>query len=275
MTLLKGVQYWALFNRKTSYLQILRIIIFQNALSNLVANSAGVASYFTLFRVEQDVNFKRSGLVFLITKIGDLFSMGSFLLIATLLTWKRVTALHQMTSILLAGILLGLFVFIAVIVFRGKLILLVAHAVHWLQLDRFKFVNSGLNLLRFLAEQEQKKLISAFLLACLLSLIYMSATVLYAFSRVKAFHIPIDFWASTYMVSFMQFISLIPIQILGGLGVSEFVSIYFFNLFGITQFDIPATLIGRRVMTYLFSLISLLYIPLDMLFARLRLSKPK
>ena len=270
VTALKGVQYWALLGRKTPYSQIIKIVVYQNALSNLVANTAGVATYFTMFRMEQNVNFKRSGLVFMITKVGDLFSMGVFLFISALLVWDRIGDLHQITIVLLTGMVAALVVFFAIILFRMKFVVLVRRVVRWLRLDRFKLVNSGLDLIQFLAEQDPLAFVRTFLLAGSLSMIYMTATMIYAFSKVQVFHIPLDFWASVYIVSLFQVISMIPIQVLGGLGVSEYATMYFYSLFGIVYIDIPAALIGRRVLTYLFYLLSLLYLPLDTLITRLR-----
>jgi uncharacterized membrane protein YbhN (UPF0104 family) len=272
-TLLKGVQYWVLLDYKTPYSQILKIVVYQNALSNLVTNTAGIASYFTMFRMEQNVNFKRSGVVFMITKVGDLVSMGIFLFISAFLVWGRIGDLHQVTLVLLAGIIAGLLVFTIVVLFRTKVVFLIERIVHWLRLDRFKLVKSGLDLIQSLAEQDRMVFIRTFLLAISLSMVYMAATAIYYFSRVQVFHIPIDFWASTYIVSLFQFISLVPIQVFGGLGVSEFTAMYFYTLFGIIYIDIPAALISGRILSYLFYLASLLYAPLDIVLARLRSQK--
>jgi len=267
-TAFKGVQYWALLGYKTPYSQIIKIVVFQNALSNLVANSAGVASYFTMFRMDQNVNLKRSGLVFIITKIGDLVSVTIFLSISSALIWGRIEILHQMTLVLLTCMIAGWIVLMAIIPFRMKFVLLGVRIFHWLRLDRFKFVESGLGLIQMLAEQDWKVYARTFLLAIFLSLGYMAATAVYFFSRTQVFHIPIDFWASVYIVSLFQLVSMIPIQVFGGLGVSEFANMYFYTLLGIVNIDIPAALIGGRVLSYLFYLVSLLYVPVDMLIAR-------
>ena len=271
VTALKGVQYWVLLGLNFSYSQILKIVVYQNALSNLVANTAGVASYFTMLRMEQNVNFKRSGAVFMIAKIGDLFSTGVFLFISAFLVWDRIEELRQVTIVLLAGIVAALVVFIAIIFFRMKFVVFVGSIIRWLRFDRFRLVNSGLDLIQFLAGQNQWAFVRIFLLTGALSMIYMTATMIYYFSKVQVFHIPLDFWASVYIVSLFQVISMIPIQVLGGLGVSEYVTIYFFTLFGITYIDVPAALIGRRILTYLFNLFSLFYLSLDTLMTRLRL----
>lgn len=270
VTMLKAVQYWALLDGDTSYWQVLRIVIFQNALSNLVANMAGVASYFAMFRLEQNVNVKRSGAVFVITKVGDVFSTGLFLSLSAYIVWARIKSLQELTIVLLFGIAASLFLFGVMIVFRIKFILFVRKTIHWLRLDRIKFLVSLVDLAEAVAGQERGVFIRTALLATALSVLYMVATLFYLFSKTQVFHIPIVFWESAYIVSMFQLISLIPIQVFGGLGVVEFTTLYFYAIFGIVSADIPATLIGGRILLYLFHLFSLLYVSVEGFF-----NKPK
>ena len=111
------------------------------------------------------------------------------------------------------------------------------------------------------------------LLAMLLSVAYLTIGMLHSYSRVQIFHIPIDFWPIVFMVSISQFISLIPIQILGGLGTREITSLYLYGLFNIVGFDIPAALIGLRIMSYIFHLISLGFLSITPLLKRNKLRK--
>ena len=69
LTLAKAFKYQVLIQQKTKYLRVLNIVIIQNALSNFLMNSAGVASYFALLRLEEKVKLRQSGLVFAITKM--------------------------------------------------------------------------------------------------------------------------------------------------------------------------------------------------------------
>src|SRR5689334_3082633 len=55
LTLFKAYKYQLLIQQKTNYLRVLNIVIVQNSLSNFLTNSAGVASYLTLFRFEENV----------------------------------------------------------------------------------------------------------------------------------------------------------------------------------------------------------------------------
>ncbi len=274
MTVFKGLQYWLLLNAKIPYWQVLKIVVIQNALTNLVGTSVGIASYLTMFRLEQNVKLSRSGIIFIITKAGDVLAMGFFLFVSAWMTWGRVGPLHQVVVILLVCIAAGLAVFWTAAILRQEFILQIQRFLRWLRLDRIALVENGLNALRSLAEQEHRTVMRALEAGLALSLGYMTITMIYFFARIQIFQIPIDFWPVIFIAAAMQLISLVPIQIFGGLGVTEFSSIYLFDLFGVTQVDIPAILIGLRVLFYLFNLAVLTFIPLETLVGKLRQIHP-
>ena len=272
-TALKGLQYWVLLGRNTDYLQVLKIVLFQNAMANLVSNAAGLASYLAMFRSEQNVNIKRSGTVFVITKIGDLFSMGLFTFFSAYLVWEQIEALQGVVIFLLVGVFMGLVILLAVIIFKEKFVLQLKRLIHLLRFDQFSVTQKGLDYLQSLAEYDQKNILKMLFLAIFLSIGYLSVGMLHAYSRVKMFHIPIDFSSVVFIISISQFISLVPIQIFGGLGTREITSLYLYGLFGITEVDIPAALIGFRILSYLFHLISLGFLSIDSLLKRNKLRK--
>src|SRR6185369_2742586 len=95
LTLFKAYKYQVLIQQKTNYLRVLNIVIVQNSLSNFLTNSAGIASYMALFRFEENVKIRQSGLVFVIIKIGDLFSVWLVSILCSWLVWERIFALHN------------------------------------------------------------------------------------------------------------------------------------------------------------------------------------
>lgn len=270
MTAFKGLQYRVLLKNKISYWQILKIVVIQNALTNLVGTTMGIASYLTMFRLEQNVKLSRSGIIFIITKAGDVLAMGFFLFVSAWMTWGHVGPLHQVVVILLVCIAAGLAVFWTAAILRQEFILQIQRFLRWLRLDRIALVENGLNALRSLAEQEHRTVMRALGAGLALSFGYMTITMIYFFARIQIFQIPIDFWPVIFIAAAMQLISLVPIQIFGGLGVTEFSSIYLLDLFGVTQVDIPAILIGLRVLFYLFNLVVLTFIPLEALVGKLK-----
>jgi uncharacterized membrane protein YbhN (UPF0104 family) len=274
MTVIKGGQYWVLLRRKIAYRQTLKIVVIQNALTNLVANTAGLVSYLTLFRVEQNVKLTRSGITFLITKAGDLLSMGVFLFISAWLVWERVDGLHNLVIVLLTGILVAFAFLGMVVLMRRQFLSQVEKLLRALGLLRINLIQNGLNSLETLAEQEHAVVLQMLLRGIVLSMIYMSFTMVYVYGRIQIFHIPLDFWAIIFIASLMQMVSIVPFQVFGGLGVTELTLIYLFEIFGVAGMDISAIVVGLRVLFYLFNLGVLLYLPVDIIIERLRPSKP-
>ncbi len=270
LTVVKGAQYWVLFDHLVPYPQVLRVVTLQNALTNLVSSAAGIASYLTMLHVEQNVKLRRSGTVFVITKAGDLFSMGFFLLLSTWLVWTRIGALQEWVLLLLIAICLVLLAFWTTVFLRQKFVLQLHRIMHGLRLDRVAIFERGLGTLQSVAEQEQRTVVRMFLLGLLLSMSYMTLTMAYSYSRIQTFQIPLDLWAIVFIASLMQLVSIVPIQVFGGLGVGEITLLYLYGLFGVVQVDIPAILIASRMLFYLFNLALMLYIPVDTVIGRVR-----
>jgi uncharacterized membrane protein YbhN (UPF0104 family) len=139
---------------------------------------------------------------------------------------------------------------------------------------RIRLIQTGLNSLETLAAQEHVVVMQILLRGLALSMIYMSFTMVYVYCRIQIFHIPLDFWAIIFIASLMQLVSILPFQVFGGLGVTELSLIYLFEVFGVAGPDIPAIVVGLRILFYLFNLGVLLYLPIDIVVERLRPSKP-
>jgi uncharacterized membrane protein YbhN (UPF0104 family) len=261
-TLLKALQYWALLGGRTSYRDTLKIVIIQNALTNFVANTAGIASYLAMFQMDQNVKVRQSGAVFLLTKAGDILSMGLFLLVSATMVWTRVAVLHEATIFLLVAVALGLTIFWTAVLLRQTFVGFLRRVLATLRADRLTPIQRGLTALDSLAAQDSQTVRRTLIVGASTSLLYMTATMLYGYSRVQTFQVPLDIWAIIFVASLIQFISIIPLQVFGGLGVTEISLVYFYGLFGITE-DIPAILVALRVLFYLFNLILLAYIPVD------------
>ncbi len=269
MTALKGVQYWVLLGKRISYGQTVRVVVIQNAITNLIATTAGIASYLTLLRLEQNVKLRHSGIAFIITKVGDLFSLILFLLLSAWLVWDRVGVLRQLVVFLTVGSFLAFGLFWITVFFRQKFVAQLERLFRWLRLDRIGLVARGIDIIQSLAEQDYKTIVRTLLSGLALSLFYTIVAMFYAYCRIQAFHVPLGIWEIVFITSLLQLVSLIPIQVLGGLGIVELASVYLYELFGATQMiDVPATLISLRVMFYLFNLIVILYLPLETLFGR-------
>ncbi len=271
LTLLKALQYYFLIGRRVEYPQVLNIVVVQNAISNFIATGAGIASYLALFRVEQGVKFSRAALAFALTKVGDLISIWLFMLVASLLVWSQVTSLHGLIIFLLAVIGAAILVFFVAVFLRQKFVAVLAWFVDKLKLSRLGFVTKLMDLLSSLAEQEHSFVFRMVGIGVAFSLVYMAFTMAWVYASLRTFSFTVDIPPVVFVNIFMQLISYLPIQIFGGLGVSEMTSLYLYGIFNFPQTELAAVLIGARLLFYLTNLAVLLYLPAHALFLERRL----
>lgn len=266
LSMLKAWQYHVLFDSDFPYSQILSVVIWQNAISNFVASGAGVATYLTMLRAEQGIKVSRSASVFVITKVGDLLAIWLGLMISLLFVWGQVAAVHNLILFLLFLISAGLATFGATILLRRKFVDILRGISERTGLLKFRLTQRLLELADTLADIEQKDVFRIMLTAGTLSCIYLILTFAWTYTSLHTFNLPVTLWVVVFVGSMLQLLSIIPIQVFGGLGVSEATSLYFFGLFGFSQGQLATVLIGLRLLFYLTNLTVLLYLPLHTLF---------
>ena len=262
VTMGKALQYYALINPKVTYPRMLNIVIWQNVVSNLFAASAGIASYITMLRVEQGVKISRSTSVFLITKIGDLFFTALSLGLSGILLWSSIRNLQSLIIALLLVISFILILFWATVVFRKRFMVLIEKILNFLGLVRVPFVKKALEMLKAISEYQGESIFRMFVLATGLSFLYFVLTLGLMYANVRMFEIPISIWPIILISTLIQLLSLIPISVFGGLGVSDISFMYLFNIFGIPQAESAVLVLGFRVLSYLLNGLSLVYLPI-------------
>jgi len=85
-------------------------------------------------------------------------------------------------------------------------------------------------------------------------------------ASLRAFSLIVPAPVLVFVNAWIQLISWLPIQVFGGLGVSETSQVYLYGLFGIPVLQMATVSIGLRVSSYLFNLVSLLYVPFQTFF---------
>ncbi len=273
LTLIKTYQYYLLTERQASYSRVLYVVITQNAFSNFVASGAGIASYLTMLSVDEGVRFRKVVSSFIIAKMGDLLSVWIVLFVTALFVWPQITVVRGVVIFLLAGILAVVGIFLAAAFLRQKFMIAVKAILAGLRLDKFSFIQRGVDVLASFAEQDSRVVLRRLLTGLLYSLIYMGVTLLWFYANIRAYSLVFPFAVVSFVNAFVQLISWIPIQVFGGLGVNETSLVYLFGLFGLPAVQIGAMSIGLRVLLYLFTLIVLLYLPLSKLSARKEMVK--
>lgn len=261
LSLIKAWQYHILFDASFPYLQILSVVILQNAISNFVASSAGVATYMAALRAEHGIKVRRSASVFVITKVGDLIAVLLGLIISLLFVWHEIRDVLTLVLFLIAMIGTGLGAFGAIVLLRRKFVDAAHGMFGGIGFLKFRLIRHLLEIADRLADFEQKDVIRIILTASGLSSIYLILTFTWTYCSLHTFGLQVTMWTVVFVSSMLQLLSIVPVQVFGGLGVSEVASLYFFELFGFSQGQLATVLIGIRLLFYLTNLVVLIYLP--------------
>lgn len=261
MVIVKALQYRALINPQLSFWQVLNITVMQNAISNFVSNAAGVATYASMFQVEHGVRLSRSAIAFILVKVGDLVAILFLLLASLFFVWSQVAVLHGILWALIAIIIIGLIVFFATIIFRQWFVDVLGRMLKRLNLNKFNLIQKGFSFLESLSLVDKTIINRLLILALLYSALYFVCTISWSYTLIQTFHIPIDFIGMVFVSAIGQIISFIPIQVFGGLGVTEVSSLFLYGLFNIPVPELSAALIGIRIYHTIVNALTLLYIP--------------
>ena len=261
MTVLKALQYHLFLKQDIHYSQMLNIVVIQNVVSNFVATGAGIASYFALSRVGQGIRLSRSGVAFLLTKVGDVIAIWVFLLVSGVWVWNQVVPVQGLVvgSLLILGF--AILVVVLSILFRQTFSTQLRLWMEKLKLDNIKFVRLGLTVLDEVVAQDEIFSLRLLGLATIYSLVYLLVTMIWFYANVRAFDMEIGMVAVVFVNVFIQLLSNIPIQAFGGLGVNESTSLYLYQFFYPGQQELASALIGIRILFYLMNLATLLYLP--------------
>lgn len=261
LTLLKTFQYQVLLRGKITYPQILNVVVLQNAVSNYLASSAGIASYLTLLRVEHNVKISRSVIMFIMTKIGDLIVLWLALLVSALWVWPQLDLIRNIVIGLFLTIGAAIAVFFLTLLYRRRFVLVISSVMDRLSLSHIPAVQKGLDILEGLSEIERGVVFGRLAVVCGLSLVYFVVSASWYYSVFIVFNFPVDIPALVFVNVLIQLISYFPIQVFGGLGVSEMSSLFLWSLFGVSQSALAPVLVGSRILFYLLNLLPLIYLP--------------
>ena len=267
MTLLKAFQYHLFLKQDIRYLQMLNIVIIQNVVSNFVATGAGIASYFALSRLEQGVKLSRSGVAFILTKVGDVVAIWIFLLVSSILVWEQIMPLQGFVISLLFALGIAILIVVLSILLRQKFSSQIHRWLENLKLANLKYVRLGLDLLDEVVAQDEIFSMRLLGLATIYSLVYLLVTMWWFYANVRSFDVQIGLLAVVFVNVFIQLLSNIPIQAFGGLGVNESTSLYLYQFFYAEQQELASALIGIRILFYLMNLATLVYLPFHKLLA--------
>jgi uncharacterized protein (TIRG00374 family) len=256
--LLSSFRYWVMTGKPITFMQYLRVVILQNSLSIFVATGAGMISYVSVLRAQHQLTISKGIGSLLFAKIGDFIYYLVFLILTALIVSDKVSPIE---TFLFAAIGAGLLIFLLLMfIYLGRKWML-------LRLERFlqnremyfqgiHSLNSAISNLRSFSIS-RKEFVSFFINTLLLNTVTISSF----YCTLRMFSVVVSVPCVFFVNSIIQFISMIPIQVFGGLGVCDVPSMYLYSLFGVNRSEIASVLVLSRVVMYsLYALLLLLMI---------------
>jgi uncharacterized membrane protein YbhN (UPF0104 family) len=219
-------RYWILIDRKITFRQMVALVIIQTVVGNLFATSAGAVSYVTILRSKYQIQVRQSVASILLAKFGDLMVLLVALMLSSWAVWPQIGALRWIVALLIAGLASIAITFVLIFIFRQRVVYIIKHLLVILHLDRISFAERAVTQLATLSEQAPGQLRS--MLGGLIG--YSGFTLIlafvFAYCNMQLFAISIGVWPILFMLVMNQVMSIVPIQVFGGLGVYEVTNLY-------------------------------------------------
>lgn len=247
-------RYWCLIDQRISYRETVILVAVQTAIGNVIATGAGAAAYVATLRAEYHVSVSRGVASLVWARVADLVSVWLGLIVSSAVLWEKIPSVHGL--IILVGVVVGsgLGLLASMLWLQPRWWHRVKRLLaRWHGLRRFSATLSRLDGVSWSVPPAVRGPVIGY--TCLSFLL----TVFFAYSLVRMFDVPVDGWAVTWVQSLTLLAVVIPVQILGGLGVVEVTALYFYGLVGAAHDTLAPALIAMRVVFYGLNLVLVAY----------------
>ncbi|MBA3946364.1 MAG: flippase-like domain-containing protein [Herpetosiphonaceae bacterium] len=252
---------WALLDQAVPFGELLEVTIIKTVVTNTIADSAGLVSYLAVLRRQHRVAISSGIASIIMARLADIVILGSVIVAAGALDWHQMGILHGVTLLLGSGALFLGLLLLATVLFRRWVVINLHRLSCYTHLDRFALTQRMVVTLTTLSDIDTTSLRRKIIQVLGYAVLTQGLTFAFAYCNMQLFHVAIEPVSLVLVVALSQLLSLIPIQVLGGLGVYDFTMLYLFGLFGLTQATMIPVLIGLRIIFYVYILILLLYHP--------------
>ncbi|MGB9631812.1 MAG: lysylphosphatidylglycerol synthase transmembrane domain-containing protein [Chloroflexaceae bacterium] len=261
--LLMSLRLWHLLHRRVPLPALVELMIIQTVTGNLIASSAGVASYVALLMGRYGITLRSTLWTVLLSRFADGLALLSCLALTSAALWGAIEPLRWPVALLIGGLATGA-LGLSLLFARWQQVLAGAQQlIAATGLGRAPFLGS---LVARLADAPQPSpgrsgtnAAALFGYACAI----MLAQFVFSYCSLRMFGVVIDPGIVLFVLTFNLLVAMVPIQILGGLGIIEVTSLYLYGLLGIGETALAPALLSGRAAFYLINLATLLYLPLS------------
>jgi hypothetical protein len=269
-----GRRYWTLMGRTVPFHSFLEFVVLQVVIGNVLLAPAGTAAFVAGLRGRHDVAVRRSLAALVLARAGDLLAATAFLAAGSAVLWPEIELLHTPVGLLigLGGCLVLLFA--ALIAFRDRFVDAVARVLDRVGLRKVGIVGRLLAGLEAAAELDEGQWRGAVVSTSGYSLLALAFTSLSFYCVVSLLSTPLGVWQCVFIMSLLQMVLVVPIHVLGGLGVSDITVLYLLRAFRPDHAAPAALVVSMKLVFYATNVCMLGYVPLGRLWARLRMGAP-
>ena len=252
-------RYWILIGKKIEFHELLKIVVYQNIMGNLVTTAAGAAWYVGILSNKHKIQVTKGLLSLLLARFGDLLTLLLTLSLATLVVWQQIPTLHVIVTVVIFLLMAVALLSLLMLVLRHQLIEIAGRVLDKSHFDNKAVVSRIFAGLTAFSNQEidQSRLSISIGPLTSYSVLTLGTMLLFAYSSLQIFGVRIDIWPVIFVVSLTQIMTLVPIQVFGGLGLYDFTYLYLYGLFGMDGSQFAAVVVGLRLCFYLTNLVLL------------------
>ena len=253
-------RYWIIIGKTIEFHELLKIVVYQNIVGNLLTTAAGAAWYVGSLSNKHKIQVTKGLLSLLLARFGDLLTLLLTLSLATLVLWRQIPTLHVIVTVVIFLLIVVALLSLLMFILRRQLIEIADRVVAKFNLHKKVVVQRSFAALTAFADQEIDRSGRSIGALTGYSVLTLGTMLLFAYCSLRIFGVQIDIWPVLFVVSLTQIMTLFPIQVLGGLGLHDISYLYLYGLFGIDHAEFAAVVVGLRITFYLTNLVFLVFI---------------
>jgi uncharacterized membrane protein YbhN (UPF0104 family) len=247
-------RYWILIGKRIPFHELFKIVLYQNIVGNLVTTAAGAAWYVGILSNEHKVEVAQCFLSLFLARFGDLLTLLVTLSFATLVVWQQIPTLHVVVTVVIFFLMAVVLLCLLILVLRRQLVEIASRILDKCHLHKKAVVRRIFAALTAFPNQkiDQSRLSIGPLTGY--SVLTLGMMMLFAYSSLQIFGVRIGIWTVIFVVSLTQVLTLVPVQVLGGLGLYDVTYLYLYGLFGVDSSEFATVVLGLRLCFYLTNL---------------------
>lgn len=264
-------RYRLLIGTKISYRDVVDLVITQTVAGNLVATSAGMSLYLGMLRGKHQLPVTNGLASLMLVRLADTWAVLTAVILSSWFVWPQMIRLRFVSIVSALVLAVSLLTMVILFIFRLHFVQIIERCFQQFHLLRYATIRQVIHAMIGMVSYDPYRLCSSIGVGACYTGLAFALSLLFFYSSIRAFHIPLEIWPVMFIFSLIQLINVIPIQILGGIGINDVTLMYLSGFFGITQSVIAPAVIGMRSVFYLSNLSLLIYIVLVVRFE----SRPK